>query len=657
MTTFNDSPWRMRFLAWPFGLLALVAAVAYGDDVTKSAGNDKAATSNAAATTIAREYVHQGISVKLAIEPLAGEKAAAGKLETGENVSVRFHVTDTNTGKPLTGSRPAVWIDPRKEPKALDDQRCKQRIESLVAGGLGDRAEIDLNAYFVLALNDDATISVVDPLFGYGGSKLLAMIWLKSPGEDWVMTEDHSRLFVSMPAINQVAVANLDNWNVFKNVDVGSHPARIALQPDGKYLWVGRDGGVTVVDTGTLDVAARIATGPGQHEIAFSDDNLRAFVTNRDAGSLTIIDVQKLAKLRQLDTGKLPASIAYSPISKAAYVSNEGDGTIAVVDGSRMEIVSTIQAKPGLGMIRFAPGGRLGFVINSKASVVQILDAATNRIVQTGDVPKEPDQIAFTDNLAYVRSKWSTDVQMIPLTQVGKPGPVPVVDFTGGQVAFGNASKTSLADAIVSAPEGAAVLVANPVDKMIYYYKEGMAAPMGSFANPERQPRAVMVIDRSVHETDPGTYGSLARFTKSGNYSVAFYNDSPRVLHCFDIAVAQNPALKEPEKVALAIEPMPTKQSVKAGEPFRIRFKVSDPTTQEATDGLRDVNVLTFLASGTWQKRTWATSVGDGVYESIFTPPKEGVYYVFWECPSRHIPYNKLPYIVLQASAAEGGQP
>ena len=34
-----------------------------------------------------------------------------------------------------------------------------------------------------LALNEDATISVVDPLFGYGNSKLLTMVFLKSPGD------------------------------------------------------------------------------------------------------------------------------------------------------------------------------------------------------------------------------------------------------------------------------------------------------------------------------------------------------------------------------------------------------------------------------------------------------------------------------------------
>ena len=32
-------------------------------------------------------------------------------------------------------------------------------------------AELDLNQFYVLALNNDATITVVDPRFGFGGTK------------------------------------------------------------------------------------------------------------------------------------------------------------------------------------------------------------------------------------------------------------------------------------------------------------------------------------------------------------------------------------------------------------------------------------------------------------------------------------------------------
>ena len=61
------------------------------------------------------------------------------------------------------------------------------------------------------------------------------------------------------------------------------------------------------------------------------------------------------------------------------------------------------------------------------------------------------------------------------------------------------------------------------------------------------------------------------------------------------------------------------------------------------------MRVLTFLAPGVWQKRQWAQSVGDGVYESEITAPQAGVYYVFFECPSLKVAYVQLPHLVLQA--------
>ena len=73
------------------------------------------------------------------------------------------------------------------------------------------------------------------------------------------------------------------------------------------------------------------------------------------------------------------------------------------------------------------------------------------------------------------------------------------------------------------------VTVANPEDEVIYFYKEGMAAPMGHFRNDGKQPRAVLVVDRSLREVRPGVYETLARMSRAGNYDLALFVASPRV--------------------------------------------------------------------------------------------------------------------------------
>jgi hypothetical protein len=66
---------------------------------------------------------------------------------------------------------------------------------------------------------------------------------------------------------------------------------------------------------------------------------------------------------------------------------------------------------------------------------------------------------------------------------------------------------------------------------------------------------------------------------------------------------------------------------------------------------LDDVGVLVFLAPGVWQQRAWAKAVGDGVYEMSFVPPQAGVYYVYFQCPSLGVEFNKIMPLTLQAIA------
>ena len=109
------------------------------------------------------------------------------------------------------------------------------------------------------------------------------------------------------------AAFDTSTWKVTANVDAGDKPGRLALQADGKYLWVasasaGPDSGVTVIDAGALNVAAKIPTGPGPHAAVLSSDDRYAFVTNEGAGSVSIVDVRELKKLKDVATGHTPHS-------------------------------------------------------------------------------------------------------------------------------------------------------------------------------------------------------------------------------------------------------------------------------------------------------------------------------------------------------------
>jgi hypothetical protein len=246
---------------------------------------------------------------------------------------------------------------------------------------------------------------------------------------------------------------------------------------------------------------------------------------------------------------------------------------------------------------------------------------------------------------------------MIRLSTIGKE--LDIVKFPGGQLAPGTSpSAATIANALVPSPEGNTMLVANPADKMIYYYSEGMAAPMGNFQNYKREPRAVMVADRSLREESRGVYTTNIKLPQSGAYDVSFLLDAPRIVHCFEAEAKPNPALKSERHAALRVEYLNTRRQLRVGEPYKLRFKLTDAATGQPKADLKDVRVLYFLTPGIWQKRDFAKSAGEGVYELELIPPQNGVYMVFVESASQGVSYRQLPYLTLEvpADAPPAGQ-
>jgi YVTN family beta-propeller protein len=631
----------------------------------KAAGEQKAPQAEGKKAAPVKDTItRQGISIEFSATPAPGRSMTGEEISAADYVDMAFRITDANTGRPLKGQFPGAWMDMSKNwdgDHALGTS-CKDRVGSYLSGALGMRPLIDLNSYFILVMNKDNTIAVIDPITGVKGiTKLYAQINLKQPGADWTKTGDEKRLFVTMPRADAVAVVNTDTFKVIRNVDAGKTPMRIARQPDGRYLWVGNnaetasESGVTVIDIDKLTVAEFIPTGKGHHEIAFSDDSRTAFVSNRADGSVTVIDINRLKKIKDIDTGPLPISIAYSNLSQSLYVADGDKGEISVIDGRTFKKVAKITAKPGLGALRFSQDNRWGVGVNSKDDVAYVIDPSTNTIAHTISVGKQPFQVAFSRSFAYVRSLGTERISMIDLSELGKPGTVPVVTFGAGRKAPEKAKDISIADAIVEAPGEAAVMVVSPADATVYYYMEGMNAPMGNFRNYGHLPRAVQVVDRSMQEREPGVYASTVRIPEAGTYEVAFLLDSPSVLHCFEVSARPNPTL-ELKGPPVAVEYLNEQRRVKVGETVRLRFLLTDRKTDMPRIDLTDVRVAYFVAPGGRRTQITARHAGDGIYEALLPVAKSGAYYVYVASASAKVNFGDLNFMTLRATAGEGSR-
>lgn len=598
--------------------------------------------------------IEQGLSIVMDIEPVATAEHDAKLLQEGDDALLKLTVRDASSDEPVKGLHPALWMV-RQDPQQKVPS-CREQINSYLQGRLAVQPEINLNSYFILVLNDKASISVIDPLNGFGGSKLITRIMLNSPGEDWALSKDHKKLYVATPLSQEVAVIDTAVWKVLAFLPFDAAPKRLALQPDGRYLWIGFDAvdgdqsfaGVVTVDTEKDAVAKTIQTGTGRHDIAFSDDSRFAYVSNAKDSTITIIDTVKLAVTKAVKTDSAPVSLAFSELSKALYVASEG-GQLLTIDTSSQVISANTNLGVELKKLRFGNDGRWGFVLSRNGNKVFVIDSADNRLIHSIHIPGAPDQIAFSDAFAYVHSSASATVSMIQLDGIGKKDSLPVTAFPAGQKAPG----ATASDAIAPTPERSAVAVANPADKSVYYYMEGMAAPMGSFENFGLAPMAVMVIDRSLRESPPGVYASTTQLPPAGVYSAAILLDTPPVFHCFAVNINPNSKTAKPTRQSAIVEYAINGKDVVAGSTIQVKLKLNNLDNAEIKKPLTDLQVLIFRIPGLWQRRLLTRAINGDTYQIDVTLPEAGVYQIFTQSPSLQLNYERQPPFTFQVGKAQ----
>jgi YVTN family beta-propeller protein len=646
-TQANTRIFRGHVTAFTLGLL-LVLTAGHANEIDETVGPQQINAGQALRKGVKVEFKATAVGPDSANRPIRAEEYA--RLE--------FTVTGAEDGQPLQSVYPGVWVDliqtadGEKKGVSFD---CKTRVGQYMLGILGMRPMIDLNSYFVMVLNRDPTISVIDPVVGITGiTSLYTSIPLKRPGADWAKTADEKTLFVSIPRSGEVAVIDIDTFKVTQYIPAGKLPVRTVLQPDSRYLWVGNDGekdqpgGVTVIDVSKREVAAELETGTGHHEITISDDNRTAFVSNRDSGTVSVIDIDSLTIVDTIETGPVPIAMAWSTLSQSLYVADGESGDVVVIDGAKREVFATIATNPGLGPIRFSNDGRWGVLVNPNENEVYVIDASTNDVAHTITIENKPFQIGMSDTFAYVRSMNSEHVSMINLQELNRGGQVIVNRFAAGSFPPGQVRDLGIADSVVPAVLEAAMLVASPADATVYYYMEGMNAPMGAFRNYGHEPRAVQIANRAMQEVSPGVYATIVKMPMAGKFEVAYLNETPTFLHCFDLEAQINPAIAKEYK-DMDIEYLLGDQQVTAGETLNLKFLLTDPQTGLAERDLQDVMVKYYRAPRFDLAQIPAVHLNNGEYEVSLPIKAAGAYYVYVSVPSRHIKYGDLQYLTLVA--------
>jgi YVTN family beta-propeller protein len=611
------------------------------------AGEPRAAAPSKAPASVSQHFEHEGIAVDFSIKSLPGDRAKDAGLVAGADAVVTFSVTDARTKQPVAGLHPNAWINARKSEQATNAVQCKDEIRNFVGGMLSTRPDIDLNNYLLLTLNHDNTITVINPQVSFSKTKLESIVVLPGPGADWALTANKEFLYVTMPDQSSVAVVNTITRKLTGTIHIGEKlkPVRVAIQPDGRYAWVGLDDSarVAVIDTTTNKLAAVVDAGAGLHNLAFTSDSRLVYVTNSAADTVSAIDTNTFKKVADIAVGKTPVPVASSSASGLIYVAAINGASVSVIDPAKQRVVKTVPVKRGVVALRFEPQGRFAFAVNQLESTVSVIDASINAVVNSATVVKDPDQVAFTKAYAYVRGTGSEKFTLLDLAEVTKK--FSPVDIPAGQKPPGAlAEEIGVASMLAPTPEGNGMMIANTPDMNVYFYVEGMMAPMGTFQNYKRRPHALMIIDRSLAEVTPGVYSTPVKLLSAGRFDVPMLIDQPLISNCFQLEVGESPDGEKGRAVAsVSAEALFSGQRFKPGGAVALRFKLTDSVTKQPLNGLQDVRIMVFEPPGVWQQRQWAKEVGGGVYEVTQLFPRAGLYEVMVGVASRGVNFADLP--------------
>ncbi|MFT3805048.1 MAG: hypothetical protein QM766_27985 [Burkholderiaceae bacterium] len=626
-----------RSLRLAFGLAcgAACAVAAIGRDAADSpppsASMPSTASTSAASTAPPPEVpatqarIEQGgIALTVTLTPAANEpRGEAGRYRA------RLAFTDAASDAALSGLHPAAWLQRVRSPAELEVP-CEDRARLFAAGTLGARADVDLNAYRLVSLNQDHSLHFINPFVRIRNSRLEATVALSGNGHDWTHDADAQRLAVTLRDEGRVALIDALTQRLAGEVDLGggSRPTRLLPQPGGR-VWVGLDGvgELSLIDVVGLREQARVplaetgaspdAAGP----ITLAQVPGRPWLVAALAGesSAVLVDTDRARVLGRLPVPAGPVAVSYSAAAERILVLSGRAGVLSLLSATDQGLRAEGSLPVGAGALTVAPlrDGRFALVSNVQRHEVLLVDLARPAVIDRAQVPEWPDQIVATRDFAYVRSQASNRVTMFSIDALRAGRLEPVAIPIGQASASRMPQALSPAASMVEAPEGNGIWAAVAADAQIYRYAEGLMVPSGSLDNYRRHARALRVLDESLRETTTGRFEAPLRVDRGGRHVLIVRNGSPSFTACTTVSLPELPVADTPA-------PSPSRPHLAGwrqdGNALTVELRWDDAPTPPGAR-IDDLQAMLVGPRVAWQRRAMLVQQGPGRWQARLQLP------------------------------------
>lgn len=159
--------------------------------------------------------------------------------------------------------------------------------------------------YAFVANGGSNDISIID----INSKKVIKTVPVGSdPVGAWIGKDN--RMYVDNESSKTVSVIDVATMNVVETINLGFTPGYVAYNQVKNELWVSNATDGKVVYFMRMDNEwmkdGEIITGTNAHAILFSNDGLKAYVTNQGNGMVSVIDVASHIKKKDLKVGNKP---------------------------------------------------------------------------------------------------------------------------------------------------------------------------------------------------------------------------------------------------------------------------------------------------------------------------------------------------------------
>jgi YVTN family beta-propeller protein len=197
---------------------------------------------------------------------------------------------------------------------------------------------------------------------------------------------------------DEVIVYDLRGERIEARVEVSTWPAHAIFSRDARRLYVSGEtaGDVTVIDTGTRSVVARIVHGGGDAMgLALTADGKTLYAAAGENKALMKIDTATNTVVGEVPLPGIVHEVVLTLDGRFLYTTLRKSNTIVVVRAADDKVVATIAQKGYPDLVVMDPAGRHALVTNRHADAVAVIDVTTHTQVRSIPVGKAPHGMAL----------------------------------------------------------------------------------------------------------------------------------------------------------------------------------------------------------------------------------------------------------------------